>query len=121
MTSLTTTGRTVPAGLVLTIAGDLDYETAGRLRARVAGLVLRPGQILVLDLSGLGFCDSSGIAAFVAARNHALDAGARLALAAVPAGTVRILGMLGLDQIFPMHADADAAVAAAQAAEDHDR
>lgn len=42
----------------------------------------------------------------VIARNHATAAEAHIALAAVPANTVRILGIVGLDRIFVLHPDA---------------
>ncbi|MGJ5830031.1 STAS domain-containing protein [Streptomyces ossamyceticus] len=61
---------------------------------------LRPGQRLVLDLAGLTFCDSSGITALIAARSHAHAAEVDIALAAVPAHTLRILRLVDLDQIF---------------------
>lgn len=53
------------------------------------------------------FCDSSGITALIAARSHADAARAGIAPAAVPANTLRIVG---LDQIFPVHPDSDSAI-----------
>lgn len=55
------------------------------------------------------FCDSSGISALLAARSHALAAQADIALAAVPAHTLRVLGIIGLDQVFALHRDSDTA------------
>ena len=55
-------------------------------------------QLVVLDLARLEFCDSSGITALIAARNHAVAAGADVALAAVPADTLRVLRIVRLDQ-----------------------
>ncbi len=55
------------------------------------------------------FCDSSGLGALIAAHNHAQAAGADIALAAVPATTLRILRIVGLDQVFPVHSDSDSA------------
>ncbi|AWZ10132.1 hypothetical protein DRB96_40075 [Streptomyces sp. ICC1] len=46
------------------------------------------------------FCDSSGISALIAARNHVRAAHADIALAAVPAHTLRVLRIIGLDQVF---------------------
>ncbi|MFJ7280328.1 STAS domain-containing protein [Kitasatospora sp. NPDC098663] len=63
-----------------------------------------PGQCPVIDLSGLGFCDSSGITALLAARRHAQAPGARLDLACVPADTLPILVIVGLDQVFTIQA-----------------
>ncbi|MEV4861806.1 STAS domain-containing protein [Streptomyces ossamyceticus] len=87
-------------GPVLEIIGELDYSNATRLRELL--LTLRPGQRLFLDLAGLTFCDSSGITALIAARGHAHAAQADIALAAVPAHTLRILRLVGLDQIFAL-------------------
>ncbi|WP_159041658.1 STAS domain-containing protein, partial [Streptomyces aureus] len=55
------------------------------------------------------FCDSSGINALIAARNHAHSVGAEIALAAVPANALRVLRLVGLDQVFPLHPDAESA------------
>jgi anti-anti-sigma factor len=105
--------RDASTGPVLEIVGDLDYGTAHELRERVTRTTLRAGQRLVLDLSRLEFCDSSGITALIAARNHAAAAGADVALAGVPANTLRILRIVGLDQVFAVHPDARTATAAA--------
>ncbi|MFD5112081.1 STAS domain-containing protein [Streptomyces sp. NPDC058391] len=105
MSDLTTSTRPVPDGMVIELAGELDFVTAARFRETLQQLTLRPGQRLILDLGGLAFCDSSGITAFLAARNLALAVQADIALAAVPPHTARILGMVGLDQVFPIHPD----------------
>ncbi|MET9844827.1 STAS domain-containing protein [Streptomyces ossamyceticus] len=89
-------------GPVLEIIGELDYSNATRLRELLLTLTLRPGQRLFLDLAGLTFCDASGITALIAARGHAHAAQADIALAAVPAHTLRILRLVGLDQIFAL-------------------
>ncbi|MFB9463798.1 STAS domain-containing protein [Streptomyces cinereospinus] len=106
MSPLNITERATATGYVLDVSGDLDYDHAHLLRRQVEGLALRPGRPLVISLSGLEFCDSSGITALLAARQVALAAGAEVALAAVPANTLRILTMVGLDQVFTLHADA---------------
>ncbi|MEV5599190.1 STAS domain-containing protein [Streptomyces sp. NPDC052496] len=109
MSSLKTTLRDAATGPVLEIAGDLDYDHADELRSVVSGLTLKPGQRLVLDLRAMEFCDSSGITALLAARNHAIAAEADIALAAVPANTLRVLRYVGLDQVFTCHPDSETA------------
>ncbi|MFD7665010.1 STAS domain-containing protein [Streptomyces sp. NPDC059788] len=111
MTSLKITSRDAATGPVLEIVGDLDYDHADELRDVIAGLDLKPGQRLVLDLAAMEFCDSSGITALLAARNRALAAEADVALAAVPANTLRVLHYVGLDQVFTCHPDSEAATA----------
>ncbi|WP_206506127.1 STAS domain-containing protein [Streptomyces chrestomyceticus] len=111
MSPLKITPRDAATGPVLEIAGDLDYDHADELRSVVSGLTLKPGQRLVLDLRAMEFCDSSGITALLAARHHAIAAEADVALAAVPANTLRILRYVGLDQVFTCHPDSEAATA----------
>ncbi|MFD9390794.1 STAS domain-containing protein [Streptomyces sp. NPDC060000] len=110
MNALKITTRDAVTGPVVEILGDLDYAHAGRLRELLPTLTLQPGQRLILDLTDMEFCDSSGITALIAAHHHALAAHADIALAGVPANTRRVLRIVGLDQIFPLHPDSEAAV-----------
>ncbi|WP_308217252.1 STAS domain-containing protein [Streptantibioticus silvisoli] len=105
MNPLTITTRDAATGPVLAITGDLDHKTAPDLRRTVETLPMADGQLLVVDLARMRFCDSSGINTLVAARNLAAEAGADIALAAVPANTRRILGIVGLDQVFALYPD----------------
>ncbi|MEU3526470.1 STAS domain-containing protein [Streptomyces sp. NPDC038707] len=108
MSPLKITTRDAATGPVLEIFGQLDYDNAPRLQHLIATVALRPGQRLVLDLAGMEFCDSSGLSSLIAAYNHAQAAQADVALAAVPAPTLRTLRIVGLDQIFPIYPDSDA-------------
>ncbi|MFF6995358.1 STAS domain-containing protein [Streptomyces sp. NPDC008313] len=112
MNPLTLTTRSTPAGPVLELAGDLDHATAPQVRDCLERLDLRGGQQLIVDLSGLTFCDSSGITVLIAARNRALGAGGGIALAAVPDRVLRMFRMVGLEQVFATHPTAQEAAAA---------
>jgi anti-anti-sigma factor len=107
MSPLSLTHRDTAAGPVLLVAGELDFVHAAELRRQVEGLVLHAGQCLVLDLSGVEFCDSTGITALLAARQHALAAEAEVVLAAVPAHLERILTIVGLVRVFTLRATAE--------------
>ncbi|SMQ21068.1 anti-anti-sigma factor [Streptomyces sp. Ag82_O1-12] len=109
MNPLTVRQRDTPTGPVLHVAGDLDFDQAPVLRGRLDQLALSPGQCLVLELSGLALCDSSGITALLAARQHALAADADIVLAAVPANLLRVLTLVGLNQVFTLRPDSSAA------------
>ncbi|KPI20610.1 anti-anti-sigma regulatory factor, SpoIIAA [Actinobacteria bacterium OV450] len=102
--------RDTATGLLVEVIGELDYDTSADLRGLITTLPLEPGQRLVLDLARMEFCDSSGITALIAVRNHAQSAGADMALAAVPANTLRVLRIVGLDRVFPLHPDTDSAI-----------
>ncbi|WP_369268695.1 STAS domain-containing protein [Streptomyces sp. R11] len=101
--------RDAATGPVLEITGELGYANAAELRDLLTTLTLQPGQRLVLDLAGMDFCGSNGVTALIAARNLAHAARADIALAAVPARTLRVLNVVGLDQIFPVLPDSHAA------------
>ncbi|MDA5284009.1 MULTISPECIES: STAS domain-containing protein [unclassified Streptomyces] len=106
--------RATPAGPVVELTGVLDHRTSPEVRALLPGLVLGAGQQLVIDLSGLTFCDSSGITVMIAARNHAVGTGGGIALAAVPDRVHRIFRIVGLDRVFTTYDTARDAEAAWQ-------
>ncbi|MGI5119471.1 STAS domain-containing protein [Marinactinospora thermotolerans] len=113
MNSLSVAVEDAPTGPVVQVMGDLDYDSADVFRAAVGGLAVPPGALLVIDLAGLTFCDSSGITAFLAAWNHARASGGDAALAAVPPSTARILHIVGVDRILQVYPDATVAAQAA--------
>ncbi|NEC53115.1 STAS domain-containing protein [Actinospica acidiphila] len=102
MEPLTIVSSRTPAGPLLEVAGDLDHSNAHQLRTAAVGAVVSAGLMLVMDLGELGFCDSSGITALIAVRNHVVAAGAGLILVAVPETLRRLLHLTGLDQIFEL-------------------
>ncbi|MGC5236663.1 STAS domain-containing protein [Streptomyces albogriseolus] len=102
MKPLTIVSSHTPAGPLLEVAGDLDHSNAHDLRGAAVGAVLPAGSVLVMDLDELGFCDSSGITALIAVRNHVVAAGAGLVLVAVPETLRRLLHLTGLDQVFEL-------------------
>lgn len=97
------TSHPTATGPVLELTGELDHHSAPRVREALENLHLRAGEQLVIDLTGVTFCDSSGITALIAARNRALAAHAAIALAAVPERVARIFHIVGLEAVFVTH------------------
>jgi anti-sigma B factor antagonist len=87
-------------GVVLVVTGDLDMVTAPEL----VGTALATNELeprhLVIDASGIDFCDSSGLAAFVRIGNQLSSDGHRLGIAAARPMVRRILEMSGLHEAF---------------------
>jgi anti-sigma B factor antagonist len=111
MTHLSITAVDRGTSSVLELTGELDMATAGQVREVLRDLRLHRGQQLVIDLAGLGFCDSSGMTALISARTHALAADGSIALTCVPNHLLRALKLMGLDQVFPLHATTSEAIA----------
>lgn len=85
---------------VLAMSGDLDLLAAPELYQRGAHAV-EGRHNLILDLSGVTFCDSSGFNALIRLRRRAEEAGGRLLLAAPPEQVVRLLALSGAQVLFP--------------------
>lgn len=80
---LDVSARTVGGVTIAELAGELDIASAPDLREQLLGL-LRPGSSrLLIDLSKVSLCDTSGLAVLVGIGRRARLLGGFLRLAAV--------------------------------------
>ncbi|WP_151772979.1 STAS domain-containing protein [Streptomyces abyssomicinicus] len=108
---LTVDRHTHPSGAtVLLVTGELDHHTAGALMGALDELHLARTDGLVIDLSALSYCDSTGITVLVTAHHRAEQARCPLALAGLGSDLRQMFHTVGLDQIFTFHDDLDRAV-----------
>ncbi|MGJ6967232.1 STAS domain-containing protein [Streptosporangium sp. G11] len=91
---------TAPGTTLLVLSGDLDYDTAPELFARVRELFSGEVRDLDLDLSGLEFIDSSGVAALINVYNVAGEHDAAMRIVALTPYLRHLLRVTALDQIF---------------------
>ena len=89
---------------VLMVAGEIDMHTAPRLRELIFELIEGDGQPFVVDLSGVSFCDSTGLNLAAAARNHAARHGVMFAFVGLNARVDRVFRMTGMDRLIPTYA-----------------
>ncbi|GAA1787589.1 STAS domain-containing protein [Planosporangium flavigriseum] len=90
-------------GTVLRIHGELDISTAEQLRHAVAPHLAAGGR-LVLDLSRVTFCDSTGLAVLVGFHKRLAALGGGLELYAPVQRVQHLLMITGLNRVFPVHA-----------------
>ncbi|MGD9482073.1 STAS domain-containing protein [Streptomyces sp. TRM70308] len=110
--SLTVATQPHPAGArVVTVTGELDLDTAPRLRDTVEELAFHPGARTVFDLTGLTYCDSTGITVLVTAHQRAQAAGSSLHFVGLSSDLLRVFQIVGLDQVFSLHPSLDQALA----------
>lgn len=89
---------------VLALAGEIDLYTAPRLQSELAAALSGSGPArLVVDMSGVEFCDSTGMNVLLAAHRHARERGGDLELAAPRAAVRKILQVTGLESVFTVH------------------
>jgi anti-sigma B factor antagonist len=92
--------------VVLRVVGELDISTANALREAV-GPRLAPGARIVLDLSGLAFCDSTGLSVLVGFHKRLVAGGGRLELYAPVPRVLHLLTITGLNRVFGIRAAGD--------------
>jgi anti-sigma B factor antagonist len=94
---------------VITIGGELDLVTADELESFVRW-AHRPGDQVVLDLTGVGFLDCSGLRALLRVHHEVSRNGGVCRLAAPQPIAGRILKITGVDRCVPVHASRAEAV-----------
>ena len=96
--------------LIVALEGDVDLNWAPEVRRSLLNCVARGMDVLV-DLSGVSYIDSSGIASLVEALQEAGKKGARLGLVAVSADARKVFQLARLDKVFAIHPNLDTALA----------
>lgn len=97
--------ETIASGacLVARVSGEMDYTTDPVFRPRFKELIARGDRFIVLDLSGVSFCDSAGLNVLIGTWRQADAGGAVVVLACVPQPLRRILQMTGADQLLRVY------------------
>src|SRR5260370_14150890 len=89
---------------VVEIFGEIDIQSAPRLREELLRVVRRHGSRLALDLGGVTFLDCAGINALLATRRRTrLEDGWVRVIRASPCAR-RIISLLGLAEVFALSA-----------------
>ena len=95
--------------IVMTVRGHLDIDSAPVLATTLDQVLGRPVPRIVVDLSGVDFCDSTGLSEFVVGHNRAAAAGGWVRLAAPSPWLTRLLDTVGLSRrldVYPGVVDA---------------
>ncbi|WP_311765153.1 STAS domain-containing protein [Streptomyces zingiberis] len=101
---------------ILHVSGEMDLVTSPAVRQHVHDAVADGRHSLVLDLSGVRFCDSSGVGVLVAARRLMRSCQGRLRLILPARGAEdgshvnRVLAALGVRRLFEVYPDVASAL-----------
>ena len=102
-----------PQVLELKLTGELDLGTVDTLRA-AAGPAAASGdyRCLILDMTELGFIDSSGLHVLTEVDKAMAKTGGEMKLVCRPGCITKVLEITGLDRVFTIETEDAVAVAA---------
>jgi len=115
---LETSATKIGGASAITVAGELDIETAPQLGEEVELAVWSTVGAFVLDLSGVTFLDSSGMHALLRARAFLAREDRPLVLVIPPGPVRRVLDLASVLDTFVTYPSAEAAAAALVPAND---
>ncbi len=88
---------------IVRLAGELDLDTAVDLRKALTELIDDRRFWLVLDFTGVTFCDSTGLGALVTVFKRVRERGGYLRLAGVRPAVLRVFQLASMDRVFSIY------------------
>jgi len=87
----------------VTISGEIDLYTAPRLHSELNAVLAEgmPTRVLI-DMSGVEFCDSTGMNVLLSCLRRVRELGGELEIAAPRPAVRKILQVTGLDSVFTL-------------------
>jgi anti-sigma B factor antagonist len=85
---------------VISVTGEIDLYTAPKLQSELMTALDSSPVRLIVDMSGVEFCDSTGINVLLAAHRQARERGGELQLAGPGSATRKVLQVTGLESVF---------------------
>lgn len=97
---------------VLALEGEIDLHVSPAIAASLSNMIEKKPKKLVVDLSGVTYVDSSGLAVLIEAMQKVGEQGSEFALSGLQESVRTIFEIARLDQVFRIFPNADAALAA---------
>jgi anti-anti-sigma factor len=89
----------------LTLTGELDIATVPRVEEAVATILAQGARSVIIDLSRLGFVDSSGLRLFITLNDRASAEGWSLGLIRPPEPSFSVFQITGAEENLPFIED----------------
>ena len=86
---------------IVSVVGELDIATAEQAYLYISDVIDAWPTPVSVDLSGLTFCDASGLGVLARIARHARQVGRQLKLTAARPSLLKIMKITGLDRAFP--------------------
>ena len=95
---------------VVRLSGELDIATAPKVRRAIHDLLTESADPVVIDLAGVQFMDSSGLAVLVAGHKRANYQGGSFAVSRLAPPVAKVFELTHADQLMPVLDDDPVAV-----------
>jgi anti-sigma B factor antagonist len=82
------------------LAGEIDFSVTPQVRERLMNCIASGAPEIVLDLSGLSYIDSSGLALFIEARRHLVATGRSIRIAAISPQVRKLFQLTQIGDLF---------------------
>ena len=96
--------------VVVTLPAEIDIANAGRVGEELSSAIARGAGMVIADMTGTRFCDSSGISMLVQAHRQAAANRAELRLVVLATTVLRALKLVRMDFLLPIYPSLDAAL-----------
>ncbi len=100
-------GERKPGVFIVALDGDLDMSSSPQVRNALLPLFRKKATHIIVDLSGVPYIDSSGIATFVEGLQLSRKGGMRFSLAGAAPTVESIFELAYLKDVFEMTPDLD--------------
>ncbi len=94
---------TTEGHVLIRAAGELDVSNSTHLQRTGEDTLADGHEVVLLDLSGILFLDSSGLGALIALHRSAVAHGARLAVVAASNAVRRVVDLVGVRHVLHLH------------------
>ena len=94
--------RSEGSGTVLTVSGEIDMQSSTVLREVLTDLIETGSHLVVINMGGVTFLDSTGLKALIYARKQIREHRGSLRLVALRSGPAKVIEITGLSDMFPI-------------------
>jgi anti-sigma B factor antagonist len=97
--------------VLLTATGEIDLASAPMLETEINAILDSGKGLLVIDLIGVTFLDSTGLRSLLATHTKLEEAGSKLALVVAGGPVMRLFNVTGIESALNIYPSVDAATA----------
>lgn len=101
-----------PSPIVVAPEGEIDLHSSPLIKEQIEPLIDGHRASIIVDLSGVTYIDSSGLAVFIEAMQRIHAYGGKFSLCGLGENVRHIFSIARLDQVFPIFPDQKGALEA---------